>query len=732
MSENKDIQGKSTQVVGLKKSVHKSVLKDGEYHHLKNGTISSFEGDIPFIQNMPSNIECVTLPIGYKYIGSIFIKERDYHVLFLSNPTFNKSEIGFFYGKECKYETKLNQDCLNFNIAYSIKCQYKIKNCQLHLYYQDALNKDRYLNLDDLPYKKQLVNGCYVDTDVFDCEAINVRNDLTHPIVKPKIPIDSGALSTGVYQFAICYSNINGDEQSSYYSVTNPLPIYEDNFTNYKSVEGSQPNKLTNKAIPVEFFNLDTRYEYINLAVIKTVQGTPTYELVAILPISTKDYLYTGREVTKLLSIDRLLGLSPDYFNSKTITSANNYLIRANLSTRDEANYQPFANLIELEWAVVRKKADNFESSYKNPINSVEYKGYQRGEVYPFGIRLLLSNGQKTSVFHIPGRKAKSSDLIKYTIDNIPSGESCNFYELLQNEDCSNQRLKELYHWQVYDTATILEEKELKALKMNALLAVGAGSQFSPKLITLEYRGNKTSKNPIVFVGKGITFDTGGHSLKNPTSMLGMKFDMSGAATVLGILKFAAQLNLPINLVGVIPTAENTPGPTAYRPDDIITTMAGITVEVLNTDAEGRLILCDALKYCERYRPQCVIDIATLTGACIVALGSHHSGLFSSNQELANKLLAAGQASCDKCWQLPITDEYHQQLESSCADIANVGGSEGGAITAACFLSKFTTAYPWAHLDIAGTASRATGKEKGATGRPIPLLAEFLLTSLKD
>ena len=464
MSENKDIQGKSTQVAGLKKSVHKSVLKDGEYHHLKNGTISSFEGDIPFIQNMPSNLECVNLPIGYKYIGSIFIKERDYHVLFLSNPTFNKSEIGFFYGKECKYETKLNQDCLNFNIAYSIKCQYKIKNCQLHLYYQDALNKDRHLNLDDLPYKKQLVNGCYVDTNVFDCEAINVRNDLTHPIVKPKIPIDSGALFTGVYQFAICYSNINGDEQSSYYSVTNPLPIYEDSFTNYKSVEGSQPNKLTNKAIPVEFFNLDTRYEYINLAVIKTVQGTPTYELVAILPISTKDYLYTGRETTKLLSIDRLLGLSPDYFNSKTITSANNYLIRANLSTRDEANYQPFANLIELEWAVVRKKADNFESSYKNPINSVEYKGYQRGEVYPFGIRLLLSNGQKTSVFHIPGRKSKPSDLIKYTTDNIPSGESCNFYELLQNEDCSNQRLKELYHWQVYDTATILEEKDPDSL----------------------------------------------------------------------------------------------------------------------------------------------------------------------------------------------------------------------------------------------------------------------------
>ena len=459
MSENKDIQGKSTQVVGLKKSIHKSVLKDGEYHHLKNGTISSFEGDIPFIQNMPSNLECTTLPDGYKVLNSEYIKERDYHVLFLVNPTFNKSEIGFFYAKECRYETKLNQNCLGFSVSYPIKCQYKIKNCQLHLYFQDEFNKDRHLNLDDLPFKKQLVDGCYVDTDVFDCSAINIQNDLTPPVVKPKIPIEAGALYTGVYQFAVCYANINGDEQSSYYSKTNPMPIYEDRFSSYENTEGSQANKLTDKAIPVEFSNLDIRYDYINLAVIKTVQGTPTYELVVTLPISTKEYLYTGRETTKLLSIDRILGLYPDYFNSKTIASANNYLIRANMSTQDEANYQPFANLIELEWAVVRKKADSFESTYKNPLNSVEYKGYQRGEIYSFGVQFLLSNGRKTSVFHIPGRKAKPSDLIKYTIDTIPSGESCNFFELLDNDPCSNTKLSELYHWQVYDTATITEQK---------------------------------------------------------------------------------------------------------------------------------------------------------------------------------------------------------------------------------------------------------------------------------
>ena len=459
MSENKDIQGKSTQVTGLKKSVHKSLLKDGEYHHLKNGTISSFEGDIPFIQNMPSNLECVTLPDGYNLLNSEFIKERDYHVLFLVNPSLNKSEIGFFYGNQCKYETKLNQNCLNFSISYPIKCQYKIKNCELHLYFQDGFNSDRHINLDDLPFKKQLVDGCYVDTDVFDCSAINIQNDLIPPVVKPKIPIEAGALYTGVYQFAVCYANINGDEQSSYYSKTNPIPIYEDRFSSYENTEGSQANKLTDKAIPVEFSNLDIRYDYINLAVIKTIQGTPTYELIATLPISTKEYIYTGREVTKLLSIDKILGLYPDYFNSKTITSANNYLIRANMSTEDEANYQPCANLIELEWVVIRKKADNFESTYKNPLNSVEYKGYQRGEVYPFGIQFLLSNGRKTSVFHIPGRKPKSSDLVKYTVDNIPSGESCNFFELTDNDTCLNSKLSELYYWQIYDTATITEQK---------------------------------------------------------------------------------------------------------------------------------------------------------------------------------------------------------------------------------------------------------------------------------
>jgi leucyl aminopeptidase len=280
-------------------------------------------------------------------------------------------------------------------------------------------------------------------------------------------------------------------------------------------------------------------------------------------------------------------------------------------------------------------------------------------------------------------------------------------------------------------SAAVLERKDMQALKMGALLSVGQGSINPPKLITLEYRGAAKSQAPIVLVGKGITFDTGGNSLKQPTGMIGMKFDMCGAATVLGAIKFAAELKLPLNLIGVLAAAENMPGSSASRPDDIVTTMSGITVEILNTDAEGRLVLCDALTYCERYKPAVVIDIATLTGACVVALGNHHSGLFTNHQPLADDLLAAGLTSGDKCWQMPLTDEYQRALDSNFADLANVGGPEGGSIVAASFLSRFTKKFHWAHLDVAGTACRFTGKDKGATGQPLPLLAEYLLKNCK-
>ncbi len=280
-------------------------------------------------------------------------------------------------------------------------------------------------------------------------------------------------------------------------------------------------------------------------------------------------------------------------------------------------------------------------------------------------------------------------------------------------------------------SAAILELKDIQALKMGAFLSVTQGSVQAPKLISLEYRGAAKSQAPIVLVGKGITFDSGGNSLKPAASMVGMKFDMCGAASVLGLLKFAAELQLPINIVGVIAAAENMPGGSASRPDDIVKTMSGLTVEILNTDAEGRLVLCEALTYCERFKPKVVIDMATLTGACVVALGNHHSALYSNDQELADQLFKAGQLSGDKCWQMPLTEEYSKQLDSNVADMANVGGADAGSITAACFLAKFTQNYHWAHLDIAGTACRFTGKDRGATGQPVGLVAQYLLDQCK-
>lgn len=280
---------------------------------------------------------------------------------------------------------------------------------------------------------------------------------------------------------------------------------------------------------------------------------------------------------------------------------------------------------------------------------------------------------------------------------------------------------------------TILEKKDLEKLNMGAFLSVAQGSPQPPKLICLEYKGKPATKtkqnNPIVFIGKGVVFDTGGNSLKPANSMIGMKYDMSGAATVLGLINFAVEMKLNINIVGIMAVAENMPGGNASRPEDVVTTMSGLTVEILNTDAEGRLLLCEALTYCKKFNPKVVIDIATLTGACAAALGNHYSGLFSNNQELSNQLIKAGTASFDKVWQFPITEEYHKQLDSNIADMANIGGSTAGAITAACFLEKFATKYNWAHLDIAGTATVVEGKFHYATGRPIPLLAEYLMNS---
>ena len=273
---------------------------------------------------------------------------------------------------------------------------------------------------------------------------------------------------------------------------------------------------------------------------------------------------------------------------------------------------------------------------------------------------------------------------------------------------------------------TVLEEQDMRTLGMGALLSVARGSSQPPKLIIIEYQGGGEGQPPVALVGKGLTFDAGGISIKPAAEMDEMKYDMCGGAAVLGTLKAVAELRLPINVVGVIPSSENLPDGNANKPGDIVTSMSGQTIEVLNTDAEGRLILCDALTYTERFNPSVVVDLATLTGACIVALGRHASGLMSNSEPLARALTGAGRYAFDRAWQLPLWDDYQKQLDSNFADMANIGGRDAGAITAACFLARYTKKFKWAHLDIAGTAWK-TGKEKGATGRPVPLLTTFLI-----
>ena len=272
---------------------------------------------------------------------------------------------------------------------------------------------------------------------------------------------------------------------------------------------------------------------------------------------------------------------------------------------------------------------------------------------------------------------------------------------------------------------SVLDEKKMKELGMGSLLSVSAGSDQPAKLIVMNYKGGKSGQKPYVLVGKGITFDSGGISLKPGAKMDEMKFDMGGAASVFGTMRAVAELGLPLNVVAIIAAAENMPSGGATKPGDVVTSMSGKTIEVLNTDAEGRLVLCDALTYAERFKPQAVIDIATLTGACVVALGAHATGLFANNDNLAEQLLVAGTDSFDRAWRMPLWDDYQKQLKSNFADLANIGGPGGGSITAACFLSRFADKFHWAHLDIAGSAWNSA--PKGATGRPVALLTRYLM-----
>jgi len=276
---------------------------------------------------------------------------------------------------------------------------------------------------------------------------------------------------------------------------------------------------------------------------------------------------------------------------------------------------------------------------------------------------------------------------------------------------------------------TVLNEKQMEALKMESLLSVSRGSRQPAKLIIFEYNGAAKAGHPIALVGKGVTFDSGGISIKPGGAMDEMKFDMCGAASVFGVMRSLGELKPKINVVGVVGATENLPDGLATKPGDVVTSMSGQTIEVLNTDAEGRLVLCDALTYTEKFKPKAVIDIATLTGACVVALGNQGAGLLGNDQKLIGALLTAGQTAADRAWQLPLWDEYQDQLKSNFADMANIGGRQAGTITAACFLSRFAKKFKWAHLDIAGVAWDS-GSNKGATGRPVPLLMEYILSEV--
>jgi len=316
------------------------------------------------------------------------------------------------------------------------------------------------------------------------------------------------------------------------------------------------------------------------------------------------------------------------------------------------------------------------------------------------------------------GEAVATAQIVQRDLANLP-GNVCTPIYLAEQARALAKRHASL-------RARVLDEPAIRREKMGCLLAVAQGSHQPPRFIVLEYQGAKKSPPPIVLIGKGVTFDSGGISLKDPPGMDEMKFDMSGAAAVIAALTLAAQLRLPLHLVGLIAAVENMPGGRAVKPGDIVTSASGQTVEILNTDAEGRLILSDALHYARRFHPAAVVDIATLTGACVVALGHHHSGLMGNDAALVRELLEAGQRADDRCWQLPLTEEYAEQLKSNFADFANIGGRDGGAITAATFLGKFTQGLKWAHLDIAGTAYQS-GAAKGSTGRPTALLADFLL-----
>ncbi len=421
-----------------------------------------------------------------------------------------------------------------------------------------------------------------------------------------------------------------------------------------------------------------------------------------------------------------LVGLGPEKsFNEKAYRNAVGAALRA-INATGAADAELHLTAIaagksDIVWRVAQAAALAIESVYR-----FEQMKSKPEAPAPSLKRLLLAHGSTGE------RKAAERGLeqglalghgisLAKDLGNLPGNVCTPTYLAGQARDLAKRYRMKL---------TVLETADMKKLGMGSLLSVARGSAEAPKLIVLEYNGGPKGAKPVALVGKGVTFDTGGISLKPGGEMDEMKFDMSGAGSVLGTLKAVGEMRLPVNVVGIIPATENMPGSRATKPGDIVKSMSGQTVEILNTDAEGRLILCDALTYAERYQPSAVIDIATLTGACVIALGHVVCGLFSNDDDLAHEVLAAGETALDRAWHMPLHEEYQEQLKSNFADFANIGGRPAGAVTAACYLSRFTKNFKWVHLDVAGTAWKS-GKEKGSTGRPVPLLTQFLIGRVK-
>jgi leucyl aminopeptidase len=367
-------------------------------------------------------------------------------------------------------------------------------------------------------------------------------------------------------------------------------------------------------------------------------------------------------------------------------------------------------------WALSTAVAAAAEASYR--FDRLKSKKDNAGKgLNKLTLGLLKADADGDRVGLQRGEALAAGVALAKDLGNLPSNICTPSYLAKQAQELARRHKLE---------CEVLEERDMQKLSMGALLAVTKGTHEPAKLIVLHYRGAARKQAPVALVGKGITFDTGGISIKPSAEMDEMKYDMSGAGSVLGTIEAAARMQLPINVVGIIPTCENMPGGHAVKPGDIVSSMSGQTIEILNTDAEGRLILADALTYAERFEPDAVVDIATLTGACVIALGSVAAGLYSNDDTLAQDLLNAGQRVWDRAWRMPLWDDYGEQIKSPFADVANIGGRPAGSVTAACFLARFAKKFKWAHLDIAGTAWRS-GKDKGSTGRPVPMLTEFLV-----